>query len=138
MAIPQQRMSLEAFIERPDPEDEPTLEFEDGLVTQKVPLQGKHAALQGSLVELFNRFARPKKLAMAFTELRTTYARFSRVPDVTVYLWDRIPRDPGGEIANDFREPPDIAIEIVSPGQSVSTTSSAAASGTWSMEWRAC
>ena len=39
----------------------------------------------------------------------------SRVPDVAVYRWARIPRDDGGEIKDDFLEPPDIAIEIMSP-----------------------
>jgi Uma2 family endonuclease len=36
-----------------------------------------------------------------------------------VYLWERIPRTLAGEVANDFLEPPDIAVEIVSPEQSV-------------------
>ena len=117
MAISEKRMTLEAFLELP--EEEPALEFEDGVVSQKVPPQGKHAGLQLWIGELFNRFARPKKLAMAFSELRTTFAGLSRVPDVAVYRWERIPRDAAGKVANDFREPPDIAIEIVSPGQSV-------------------
>ena len=51
--------------------------------------------------------------------MRTTFAGASRVPDVAVYRWQRIPRDASGRIANDFREPPDIAVEIVSPEQSV-------------------
>jgi Uma2 family endonuclease len=38
---------------------------------------------------------------------------------VAVYRWDRIPRDVRGELEDDVLEPPDIAIEIVSPGQSV-------------------
>ena len=33
--------------------------------------------------------------------------------------WERIPVDESGKVANDFREPPDIAVEIVSPGQRV-------------------
>jgi Uma2 family endonuclease len=49
--------------------------------------------------------------------LRTTFAGASRVPDVAVYAWDRIPRDADGVVADDFSEPPDIAIEIASPGQ---------------------
>ena len=36
-----------------------------------------------------------------------------------MYLWDRIPRTESGEVANRFYAPPDIAIEIVSPEQSV-------------------
>jgi Uma2 family endonuclease len=56
---------------------------------------------------------------LALSELRTTFAGRSRVPDVAVFQWERIPRDADGEIGNTFREAPDIAIEIVSPGQSV-------------------
>jgi Uma2 family endonuclease len=40
------------------------------------------------------------------------------VPDVAVYRWERITRTPGGRVANRFTEPPDIAIEILSPDQS--------------------
>jgi Uma2 family endonuclease len=58
-------------------------------------------------------------VARAFTELRTTFAGASRVPDVAVYRWERIPVDASGQVANEFTEPPDIAIEIVSPEQSV-------------------
>ena len=117
MAIPNQRISLEEFLALP--EEEPALEYEDGVVTQKVPPQGKHAALQLAICEMLNRLMVPEKLAKALPELRTTYASTSRVPDVAVYRWERIPRDSSGRVADDFREPPDIAIEIASPGQSV-------------------
>ena len=116
MAITQRRLTLEEFLELP--EKKPALEFEDGEVTQKVSPKGPHSALQAVLGEIFNRSLRPRRVALALTELRTTFAGSSRVPDVAVYLWDRIPRDAAGKIALDFREPPDIAIEIVSPGQS--------------------
>ena len=35
MAIPEQRITLEEFLQLP--EEKPALEFEDGMVTQKVP-----------------------------------------------------------------------------------------------------
>jgi Uma2 family endonuclease len=41
------------------------------------------------------------------------------VPDVAVYRWERIPLTPAGELVEDFDIAPDIAIEIVSPEQSV-------------------
>jgi Uma2 family endonuclease len=44
----------------------------------------------------------------------------SRVPDIAVYRWDRIPRDDAGRVADDFFEPPDVAVEIRSPGQRIS------------------
>ncbi len=117
MATLPQHMSLEAFLELP--EKKPALEYDDGMVTKKVTPKGQHAALQIGIGEIINRIARPQQLARAFTELRATYANLSRVPDVAVYRWERIPRDVNGKIADDFWEPPDIAIEIISPGQRV-------------------
>jgi len=38
---------------------------------------------------------------------------------VAVYRWGRIPRDARGRLVNQVRIPPDIAIEIVSPDQSL-------------------
>lgn len=40
------------------------------------------------------------------------------MPDVAFYAADRLPTKPSGEIADDFFHPPDIAVEIVPPGQS--------------------
>jgi Uma2 family endonuclease len=115
MATVQATMTLEEFLRLP--ERKPALEYDNGVVTQKVSPKGRHSALQSSLVEVFNRRIRPGKLGRAFTELRATYANLSRVPDIAVYRWDRIPRDAAGEIVDDFFEPPDIAVEIRSPGQ---------------------
>ncbi|MBM2810126.1 MAG: hypothetical protein HW416_885 [Chloroflexi bacterium] len=117
MATIQQRMTLDQFLALP--EKKPALEFENGEVTQKVPPRGRHSALQEEICALINTLAKPAKLARAFPELRTTYAGFSRVPDIAVYLWDRIPRTANGIVADVFLEPPDIAVEIVSPKQSV-------------------
>src|SRR5437764_10999383 len=114
MATGSQSMTLEAFLELT--EEKPALEYINGRVTRKVPPQGKHSTLQPWLAESINRLARPQQLALAFTESRFTYAGQSCVPDVTVYRWDRIPTDAAGEVANVFRVPPDIAIEIISPG----------------------
>jgi Uma2 family endonuclease len=75
--------------------------------------------LQTWLAEEINRSMRPGKQGLAFTELRATFASLSRVPDVAVYRWERIPRDRQGRVADDFFEPPDIAIEILSPGQRI-------------------
>ncbi len=41
------------------------------------------------------------------------------MPDVAVYRWERVPVTERGRVANRFYEPPDVAIEIVSPEQSV-------------------
>ncbi len=111
------RLTLAEFLRLP--EQKPALEFEDGVVTQKVPPRGQHSVLQFSLAERINAFARPRGLAFAFPELRTTFAGASRVPDIAVSRTERIPRLPDGKVANDFLEPPDVAVEIVSPEQRV-------------------
>ncbi|HEY7067211.1 MAG TPA: Uma2 family endonuclease [Chloroflexota bacterium] len=110
------RLTLEEFLRLP--EQKPALEYADGVVTQKVAPQGRHGALQWSLTTYFNNFGVPQVIAYAIPELRTTYAGVSRVPDVAVYLWDRIPWTPDGEVPDDFTAAPDVAIEIVSPDQS--------------------
>jgi Uma2 family endonuclease len=117
MAVTRDRLSLEQFLHLP--EEEPALEFEDGLVTRKVSPRGRHSRLQYKLAERINLAAEPPRLAMAFPELRTTFGGSSPVPDVSVYSWDRVPRTASGKLADDFREPPDLVIEIVSPRQGV-------------------
>lgn len=117
MTLTGTRMTLAEFLDLP--EEEPALEFEDGEVTQKVSPKGRHSVLQGALFTFIDGTIRPRRLGRAFTELRATFAGMSRVPDIAVYAWDRIPRDQNGEVVDDFTEPPDIAIEIVSPRQSV-------------------
>jgi Uma2 family endonuclease len=112
-----ERLSLEEFLALP--EKKPALEYENGWVTQKVSPQGKHSRLQLTVANLINAFTEPRRLALAFPELRTTFGGFSRVPDVSVYRWDRIPRDPNGEVAERFLEPPDVAVEIASPEQRI-------------------
>jgi Uma2 family endonuclease len=117
MAVISTPLTLEEFLRLP--EDEPALEFADGVVSQKVSPKGRHGVLQFALAEHLNRRARRRKLAWAIPELRATFGGASYVPDIAVYRWQRIPVDASGRIVDDFWEPPDIAIEIVSPEQSV-------------------
>jgi Uma2 family endonuclease len=119
MAIPLRGLTLDEFLELP--EAEPALEFWDGVVVQKVSPQNLHGRMQYSFAERVNRIAEPLKLAMAFTETRATFGGRSPVPDVVVYRWERIPRDARGKLLRRFIEPPDIAVEIVSPEQSIAT-----------------
>jgi Uma2 family endonuclease len=117
MTVAPIRLTLEEFLSLA--EAEPALEYEDGVVTQKVSPKGHHSALQTELVKRLDQCGMPRKRARAFTELRVTFGGASFVPDISVYRWNRIPVDANGRLANDFLEPPDIAIEIVSPEQSV-------------------
>jgi Uma2 family endonuclease len=117
MAVKAQQLSLEQFLLLP--EKKPALEFADGVVTQKVSPQGEHSLLQFRLARYLDDAGRGT--VATFTELRITFAGVSRVPDIAVYRRERIPVAKSGRVANDFREPPDIAVEIVSPRQSVTS-----------------
>ena len=121
MAITQRRMTLAEFLDLA--EEEPALEYFGGRVTQKVSPKIRHGALQAAGVGFVNAFAVPRKLARAFPETRTTYGGTSTVPDVVVFRWDRIPEDEHGELPEEVFTHPDIAIEIISPGQSLRSLS---------------
>jgi Uma2 family endonuclease len=116
MAPNRRPMELAEFLKLP--ETKPALEYVDGMVTQKVSPKLRHSILQGELIERINRFARPRRLALAFPELRATFAGESPVPNIAVLRWERIPYDDRGLAVDDLFAAPDIAIEIVSPDQS--------------------
>jgi Uma2 family endonuclease len=116
MALTREGLTLEEFLDLP--EEKPALEFRAGRVRQKVSPEIQHGLLQALLCQWINVFAWPRKLAVAVSELRTTFGGASHVPDVAVCLWGRIPRDAHGEPRGPLREAPLIAIEIASPGQS--------------------
>jgi Uma2 family endonuclease len=116
MAITQ-RLTLDEFLALPA--EEPALELEpDGTVVQKVSPQGQHSRLQLALCERINGFAEPRRLAVAFPELRVIFGGAAYVPDVSVFAWGRIPRTDEGDVADVFDSAPDVTVEIVSPGQS--------------------
>jgi Uma2 family endonuclease len=118
MAIVQRGLTLDEFLTWP--EQKPALEYLDGVVTPKMSPKGPHGGLQAELAYLFKAFVRQHPIAEVFTELRTSWSdRASLIPDLSVYLVERIPTKPNGEVADDFWEPPDVAVEIASPGQSV-------------------
>ncbi|KAF3889440.1 MULTISPECIES: Uma2 family endonuclease [Nostocales] len=106
-------LTLEEFLHLPA--TKPASEYIDGQIIQKPMPQGKHSLIQGELVPTINIAVKPKRLARAFPELRCTFGDRSIVPDIAVFVWDRIPRDKKGEVANAFSIPPDWTIEILSP-----------------------
>src|SRR6478672_8787024 len=93
-------LTLEEFLKLP--ETEPASEYINGQIIQKPMPQGEHSAIQTELAPAINLVVKPKKIARAFSELRCTFGGRSIVPDISVFLWDRIPRDENGEIANVF------------------------------------
>lgn len=116
MAIARQHMTLEQFLRLP--EEEPALEYWDGEVTQKVAPKGPHSALQYGLGEQISHLVGSGRPFRVFTEARITFSGVSTVPDLLIYRRERVPRDRAGDVAEDFTTPPDVAVEIVSPGQS--------------------
>ncbi|HEY9738084.1 MAG TPA: Uma2 family endonuclease [Trichocoleus sp.] len=99
------------------PETKPASEFVNGRIEQKPMPQGKHSRLQLKFCEAVNAAAEEAGLAMAFPELRCTFGGRSIVPDASVFLWERIPFDPNGEVENAFALCPDWTVEILSPEQ---------------------
>lgn len=119
MAVTTKPMTLKEFLTLP--EEKPALEFVDGVVTQKVSPKARHSRLQRVFIERANQPNLGAGAVEAFPELRARFAGAVVVPDVAVYREDRIPYDSDGVLVNDITEPPDIAIEIVSPDQSVTS-----------------
>ena len=111
-------MTLEEFLALP--EEKPALEFAHGRIERKVPPVHVHAVLQAVLTTLINEYGWRARRALASTELRVVLGGCMRVPDISVYRWERIPRDSQGRIRGEpVTAPPDLIVEIVSPGQSV-------------------
>jgi Uma2 family endonuclease len=109
-------ITLESFLELP--ETKPASEYVDGKIIQKPMPQGEHSTLQLDLATVINVAVKPPKIARAYTELRCTFGGRSTVPDISVFLWSRIPRKKDGSVANVFSIAPDWVIEVLSPGQS--------------------
>ncbi len=116
VTTPSKLITLEEFLALP--ETKPAREYIDGKIIQKSMPKGKHSTIQGELIIALNSILKPQKIARAFPELRCTFGERSTVPDVTVFTWNRIPRDDNGEISDSFLAAPDWTIEILSPGQS--------------------
>ena len=116
MVIASERLTLEAFLRLP--EQEPPLEFWHGEVTQKMPPMGPHGALQYGLGRRIDDNRRLRQLVRIFTETRLILTGVSTVPDLVIYRRERVPRDAHGQVAEYFTTPPDVAVEILSPGQS--------------------
>lgn len=110
------RMSLEEFLALP--EGETSLEFDDGLVTQKMAPQADHSSLQSDLWDRMTQIGRAQRSGRAFTEKRFVTPGWSPVPDVSFYAKARL-KPASRRRFGKLDLPPDIAVEIVSPDQSL-------------------
>ncbi|GAC1479777.1 MAG: Uma2 family endonuclease [Chamaesiphon sp.] len=109
-------ITLEKFLQLP--ETKPASEFIDGQIIQKPMPQGEHSTIQGELITTINAVTKSQRIAWTFPELRCTFGGRSIVPDIAVFVWEHIPTNPDGTIANVFEFHPDWIIEILSPDQS--------------------
>jgi Uma2 family endonuclease len=116
LQTPSKRLTLDEFLTLPA--TKPASEYIDGQIIKKPMPQGKHSSIQTELSTTVNAQLRPQRIARAFSELRCTFGGRSTIPDVSVFIWNRIARDQNGEIANVFQLTPDWTIEILSPDQS--------------------
>src|SRR6478672_1954098 len=104
-------LTLEEFLQQP--ETKPASEYIEGQIIQKPMPQGKHSSIQGELVPAINAVIKLQRVGRAFPELRCTFGDRSTVPDISVFTWQRIPRDQNGEVANTFAIAPNWTIEIL-------------------------
>ena len=80
--------------------------------------QGEHSTLQRELVISLTLLFRRSRSTMAYPELRCSFGDRSIVPDIAVFLANRVSRTADGRVENTFSIAPDWTIEILSPGQS--------------------
>jgi Uma2 family endonuclease len=113
---PPQKLTLESFLALP--ETKPAYEFVHGSLVQKPMPQGEHSTLQRELIIFLTLLFKTSRCASAYPELRCSFGGRSIVPDIAVFLANRIPRTIDGRVQNTFSIAPDWTIEILSPGQS--------------------
>ena len=114
-------LTLEQFLQLP--EIKPPLEFLQGRVVQKVSPTLPHGAIAIDLGSAINQHARPRRLGRAFVEVRCSFGGESFVPDLCFFVRGRVPKDSGGQLVEKVFQPPDLAVEIISPGQTVAQLS---------------
>ncbi|MCC7372202.1 MAG: Uma2 family endonuclease [Chloroflexi bacterium] len=112
-------LTLDEFLLRP--EEQPALEYERGVVTQKMSPMAKHGTLEGELYFRFRMHQYPRVAVKSMTETRVTWLTegISYVPDVIAYRVERVPSGVDREILDRLVVPPDVAVEIPSPGQTL-------------------
>ena len=110
-----QTITLEEFLKLPNIEDSPSWEYTYGVVIQKPISKFRHSIIQKRLLRTVDDNSNEYT---ALPELRCTFAGRSVVPDVAVVAWNRIKFNEIGEPVDNFEQPPDWTIEILSPKQS--------------------
>ena len=115
--IKSHRYSIADFLTLP--EVYPPLEFFGGRVIQKMSPKLPHSIIQGDLGYELNIYARSTGAGWPYPEPRCTFGGGSHVFDLAFFVADRLP-DPTSSLDRaNVGTPPDLAVEILSPGQTV-------------------
>jgi Uma2 family endonuclease len=116
--IKEKSLSLEEFLQQDYLEESPAYEYINNEVIRKPLPKTHHSRIQIKLASLIESSLDKEKKAIAFTELRCTFANRSIVPDIVVISTHKIPLNEQKELDNDsVFFAPDWTIEILSPNQ---------------------
>ena len=116
--IKETTLTLEEFLQQDYIEESPGYEYINNQIIRKPIPKTHHSRIQLKLASLIESSLEIKKTAIAFTELRCTFAQRSIVPDIVIIASDKIPLNEQHELENDsVYFAPDWTIEILSPNQ---------------------
>jgi Uma2 family endonuclease len=115
--IDEELSALDQFLRLP--EVKPPLEFFGGRAIQKMSPKLRHSIIQGEMFLEITNLARPRGLGAAFVELRCNFKGSSYIFDLSYFCTDRIPDLGAIDERSDVEIAPDLAIEVLSPGQTV-------------------
>ena len=115
--LPHEVLTLEDFLRLP--EIKPALEFLDGRIVQKMSPNWHHSRIEAKLPARIDEVAEEPRLGLSAVELRCSFGGESYVPDISYFVWDRLPIDDEGRLLEKCVLAPDWSIEILSPGQTV-------------------
>ena len=111
----EQLTGIDAFLLLP--EFKPALDYYDERAIQKMSPKLRHSIIQGRMyLKLTSHIESVGEGGAAYPELRCTFRKRSFVFDLSYFREGRIPTLSEDHRA-DVTEPPDLAIEILSPGQ---------------------
>jgi Uma2 family endonuclease len=117
MMVTDPKMSLAHFLELS--ETEPASEYINGRILLRPASGLKHSRIQCRLSAEIDGWGNETNEGEPLLELRCTFSGRSLVFDVAYFRSDRIAFDPNDTVLNDVFLAPDLAIEILSPEQSI-------------------
>ncbi|WP_299413405.1 Uma2 family endonuclease [Acaryochloris sp. IP29b_bin.148] len=109
-----QTLTLEEFLKFPNLEQSPAWEYVDGEAAQKPMPKVRHSLLQKRLLTKLDNL---EGRYLTLPELRCTFGGRSVVPDLVVVSLEKIKLNDWGEPEDNFTQPPDWSIEVLSPDQ---------------------